>query len=124
MSRMDYLGTYAEGWTKGHAAMILATTADSYVFDDPNAGQIKKAEFIAYFSNLAALVRDLRGGESEGSFMELTEVVTKDDEQVRETTAWCWWRIPGTELQGGGLIKIGYEGVRSERIAYYTALPA
>ncbi len=124
MSRMDYLGTYAEGWTKGDAAAILAATAESYVFDDPNAGQISKAEFADYFSNLAALVRDLRGGEPEGSFMELTEVVTKDDEQIRETTAWCWWRIPGTELQGGGLLKIGDDGVRLERIAYYTALPA
>lgn len=124
MSRMDHLGTYAEGWTKGDAALILESTADSYVFDDPNAGQISKAEFTDYFSTLAAMVRDLRGGESERSFMELTEVVTKDDEQLHETTAWCWWRIPGTDIQGSGLLKIGDDGVRSEQIAYYTALPA
>ncbi len=38
-------------------------------------------------------------------------------------TAWCWWEVPGTELRGGGLIKVGAEGVHSEVITYYTKLP-
>ena len=38
-------------------------------------------------------------------------------------TASCWWAIPGTDFQGSGLIKVESDGVRSERIAYYTKHP-
>jgi hypothetical protein len=38
-------------------------------------------------------------------------------------TAWCWWKILGTDIQGSGLIKVGAEGILSERITYYTLLP-
>ena len=61
-----------------------------------------------------------RTGESSELFMEFTEVVTAEDEDV--VTSWCWWAIPGTDIQGSGLIKVGAEGVISERIAYYTSL--
>ena len=53
--------------------------------------------------------------------MELTEVTTNEDGGL--LTAWCWWSIPGTALQGAGLIKVGDDGVRSEKLAYYTKLP-
>ncbi len=33
-----------------------------------------------------------------------------------------WWSVPGTEIKGSGLIKVGPGGVRSETITYYTAL--
>jgi len=52
--------------------------------------------------------------------MELSEVLTQEDEGV--LTAWCWWSIPGTELKGSGLIKAGPTGIRSEVITYYTKL--
>jgi hypothetical protein len=52
--------------------------------------------------------------------MELSEVVSHEEEDG--LTAWCWWAIPGTELKGSGLIKVGPEGVRSERLAYFTKL--
>ena len=38
-------------------------------------------------------------------------------------TAWVWWSIPNTSIQGAGLIKVGDHGVVSERLAYYTPLP-
>ncbi len=31
--------------------------------------------------------------------------------------------IPGTALQGAGLIKVGDNGVQSEKLTYYTKLP-
>jgi hypothetical protein len=53
--------------------------------------------------------------------MELSEVVTEEKEGV--LTAWCWWAIPGTQIKGSGLIKVGSEGVQSEMLTYYTKLP-
>ena len=120
MSAADYLGTYAEGWTNGDSETILSATSDSFVFDDPNAGKIAKADFAEYMAGLREMVASIRGGEQDGSFMELSEVVTKDDDGL---TASCWWEIPGTDIQGSGLIKVADDGVVSERIAYYTKLP-
>jgi hypothetical protein len=103
MSRADHLGAYAGGWTNGDPAAILAATADGYVFDDPNAGAIAKGDFAAYFA-------------------ELKETLdTNDDGGV--LTAWCWWSFPGTDIQGSGLLKVSDDGVVSERLTYYTALP-
>jgi hypothetical protein len=121
MTASEHIATYAEGWTQGDAAKILKGTAESYVFDDPNAGQITKAGFPGYLDGLKAVVEELRGGASHDQFMELSEVATQED--GGQVTVWCWWAIPGTDIAGSGLIKVGPEGVVSERIAYYTKLP-
>ena len=121
MSASDHLGAYAEGWTKGESDIILNAASESFVFDDPNAGKIAKADFAAYFAGLSDLVDSIRGSDYDGSFMELSEVLTKEEDGV--LTASCWFSVPGTEIQGGGLIKIASDGVISERIAYYTKLP-
>ena len=121
MSTSEHLGTYAEGWTKGDADTILKVVADSYTFDDPNTGVISKNEFTNYLAGLKETVSSLRGGTLPEPFMELSEVMTDEKEGV--LTAWCWWAIPGTEIKGSGLIKVGTEGVRSEVITYYTKLP-
>jgi len=122
MSAADYLETYAEGWTKGDSATILSVASGSFVFDDPNAGKVSKGEFAEFFSGLKATVASVRGDDYEGRFMELSDVVTKEDGDG--LTASCWWSIPGTDIQGSGLIKVGSDGVVSERIAYYTKLPS
>jgi hypothetical protein len=121
MSAADFLGTYAEGWTNGDSETILSVASDSFVFDDPNAGNITKTEFMGFFAGLKEAVASIRGGDHEGPFMELSEVVTKDDNGI--LTASCWWEIPGTGIQGSGLIKVANDGVISERLAYYTKLP-
>jgi len=121
MSAADHLGTYAEGWTKGDAGMILKAAANNYTLDDPNAGKIAKSAFAAYLSEMKQGVHSLRGGSLPEPFMELSNVVTREDQGV--LTAWCWWAVPGTKMQGSGLIKVGPEGVRSEVLAYYTKLP-
>jgi hypothetical protein len=48
MSAADYLGMYAEGWTKGGADTIIKATSDEYTLDDPNAGRITKSKFAEY----------------------------------------------------------------------------
>ena len=121
MSSADHLGAYAQGWTTGDAGTILGAAAEGFVFDDPNAGQIAKADFAAYFAQLKETVEALRGGAPQDTFIDLTEVVTNEADGV--LTAWCWWVFPGTDLCGSGLLKVTDEGVQSERITYYTALP-
>ena len=119
MSAGDHLGAYAEGWTNGDADRILGCTTDDYVFDDPTTGPVPKSGFADYLAGLKDHVASLRGGAAgDRPFMELTVVVTSEDDG--ELTAWCWWSIPGTPIQGAGLIKAGESGVRSERIAFYA----
>ena len=43
MNAADYLGMYAEGWTKGDADTIIKATSDEYTLGDPNAGKITKS---------------------------------------------------------------------------------
>jgi len=121
MNAGDYLGRYAEGWTKGDAEMILSAASASFTFDDPNAGTIAREDFTEYLAGLRDVVAAARGGEVGESFMELTEVLTQETDGV--LSASCWWALPGTDIQGGGFIKVGSDGVESERITYYTKLP-
>lgn len=121
MSAGDHLGKYAQGWSAGEADTILSAVAEEFVFDDPNAGRISKADLKDYLGGLKATVAGIRGADFQGPLMDLSEVVTQEEEGV--ITAWCWWAIPGTELKGAGLIKAGADGVISERITYYAKLP-
>jgi hypothetical protein len=117
MSAADKLGMYADGWTKGDVNIILKAVSESYAFDDPNAGKITKRHFAGYLSSFKDAIRSMRGGSLPTPFMELSEVLTQEKEGI--LTAWCWWAIPGTQLKGSGLIKVGGDGVRSEIITYY-----
>ncbi len=120
MNATEHLGTYAEGWAKGDADTILKATAADYTFDDPNSGVISRNAFSSYFGELKETVASLCDGRVPDPFMELSEVLTQEDEGV--LTAWCWWAIPGTEMKGSGLIKVDPTGVRSEVVTYYTKL--
>jgi hypothetical protein len=115
------LGAYAEGWTTGNAETLMSSLADGYALDDPNHGRVTKGEMAAYFEGMKATVKDLRGGKDGDQLLALSEVVTSDE--GGELTAWCWWTAPGTDIQGSGLIKVTDDGVVSERLTYYTALP-
>lgn len=121
MNPAEYLGTYAKGWSAGDVDTIANAVSEDYVFDDPNAGKISKGELADYVAGMKETVKSLRGGDLPDPFLELSEVVTGEDDGV--LTAWCWWTVPGTSIQGSGLIKVGSEGVRSEVITYYTKLP-
>jgi hypothetical protein len=121
MSIQDHIAAYAEGWTVGDTEKILAAAAPDFLFDDPNAGQITRDGLADYVSAFKGVAAELRDGQEGGNLMELSEVVIKDDEMP--VSIWAWWVVPGTAIAGSALIKVGEEGVVSERIAYYTALP-
>ena len=120
MNAAEHLGAYAEGWTKGDADTILKATAEDYTFDDPNYGAVSRIAFSSYLDDLKEKVASLCSGRVPDPFMALSEVLTQETEGV--LTAWCWWAVPGTELKGGGLIKVDATGVRSEVLTYYTKL--
>jgi len=119
MENAEYLGIYARGWTEGNLNILLQSMADEYVIDDPNAGRISKANFSSYFTAFKDQMDPMR--DKHRPFMEIGEVLTQEAEGV--LTAWAWWSVPGTPIQGSGLIKVGNKGVLSERLAFYTKLP-
>ena len=121
MNASDYLGQYAEGWATGDVNTILEAVSDDYTFDDPNVGKILKSEFADYLDGMKDTARALLDGKLPEPFLAISEVVTQENEGMID--AWVWWAVPGTEIQGGGLIKVGSEGVNSEIITYYTKLP-
>lgn len=120
MSKADHLAAYAEGWTTGNSDKLLSALAENYILDDPNHGRVAKGEMVAYLDGMKALVSELRGGKEEAQLLELTEVLTGEEDG--ELSVWCWWAVPGTSIEGGGLIKVSDNGVVSERLTYYTAL--
>jgi hypothetical protein len=109
MSAKDHLDKYAEGWTKGDPDKILGAVADDYSLDDQDAGQITKHDFPNHMNQLKVAVSSLRNAEPEAQFMELSEVVAQQEGE--DLTVWCWWAIPGTEIEGSGLIKVTAAGV-------------
>lgn len=119
-TKVDRLNRYAEGWIRGDPETILRATSRSYVLDDPNAGRIRRDEFDAYFADLKRIVAEHGGARPGEDFLEISEVVTHEDDEL--LTAWAWWSFPGTSIEGSGLIKVGPDGVLSERLAYYTRL--
>ena len=120
MAAGDYLNQYAEGWTKGDAQIIVGSLADSFELDDPNAGKITKQALAEYMAGMWQMVEGIRGKTSD-PLLEITELVTQEEQGV--LTAWVWWAVPGTPIQGSGLIKAGAQGVLSERLCFYTKLP-
>lgn len=114
----DRIETYLWGWIRGDASLLLAQTAESYFFDDPNRGKIAKADFEAYVTEIKAEAAEFRGNQRFDNFENLSEIVTKDEDNGT-TTVWFWWEIAGTPIKGSSLVKVAGPGVLSETICYY-----
>jgi hypothetical protein len=120
LAAYGHLAAYSEGWINGDVDTVMPALADDYHLDDPHFGRISKDGMPAYFDQLKAAVRDLRGGREDSPVMRIGEVITEEAGDL--LTVWLWWAVPGTALEGAGLIKIGPAGVLSERLAYFTKL--
>jgi len=112
----EHLDAYKEGWRRGDAEMVLRAVADDFVYDDPIDGRFTKTEFGAYLKELFASDEARSGATGGEGFETITESVTQ--EKDGEVTAWAWWKTQTQE--GAGLMKAGPDGVRLERLAYYT----
>lgn len=120
MSIQDHIAAFAEGWTTGNLDRIMASLAPQFTLHDPNAGNIAKPDTPEYLDGFKSTVQDLRGEMADSLLMEMSDVVIKDDEIP--ASVWAWWIVPGTSLSGSALVKVGEDGVVSERIAYHVAL--
>lgn len=107
----EYLALYAKGWTEGDVESILSATTPGYTFLDPRTEKVNRDRFPAYFQEILEL-------SDRRPFMEISDVVVQS--QGEGLVAWCWWEIPGTDIQGSGFIRVGPDGVLSEKIAYYA----
>jgi len=120
LAAYGHLAAYSEGWINGDADTVLPALADDYLLDDPHFGRIPRDGMAAYFEQLKATVRDLRGGADEPPLMRIGELITEETDDL--LTVWLWWAVPATALEGAGLIKIAQRGVVFERLAYFTKL--
>ena len=120
LAAYGHLAAYSEGWINGDVDTVMPALADDYLLDDPHFGRIPKDGMPVYFERLKTAVRELRGGREESPVMRIGEVITEESDGL--LTVWLWWAVPGTALEGAGLIKIGPAGVSSERLAYFTKL--
>ena len=120
LAAYGHLAAYSEGWINGDVDTVVPALADDYLLDDPHFGRIPKDGMPAYFEQLKAAVRELRGGADERPVMRIGAVTTREDGD--RLIVWLWWAVPGTALEGAGLIKIAPQGVISERLTYFTKL--
>lgn len=110
------LATFLEGWRTGDAEKILRSIADDFVYDDPVDGRMEGAAFAAYIQELFGTAGSPADDAGGPGFEDITDIVAQ--EKDGELTAWGWWKT-GSE-EGAGLVKVGPQGVRLERTAYYA----
>ncbi|MDP7343926.1 MAG: nuclear transport factor 2 family protein [Alphaproteobacteria bacterium] len=121
MGKSENLDAYFEAVINGDGEALLESMSDSFVFDDPNFGQVPKSGMAAYFSRFKDTVATIRSDKPEAKLMIISDILPRDEGEVM--IASCWWAVPGTQIQGAGLFRVGDDGVLSERLSYYTSLP-
>jgi len=116
----QWLETYLEGWRTGDAEKSLSATAREFYYDDPATGRIPREDFIAFVEDFKAAGAELANGRVPSPFLQYSDVVVSG---TAPSTAWCWWCVTGTNLQGAALIHFDDTGILSERIAYFSSNP-
>ena len=111
-----WLEMWLTGWRKGDAEMILRSVADDFVHDDPVDGRFRKPEFADYLDDMFSSEAPFITAAGDTVFEEITDIVVR--EGIGELTAWGWWQTASAE--GAGLVRVGPNGVRSEKTAYYN----
>ena len=112
----ESLAMFLEGWRTGDAEKILRSIADDFVYDDPVDGRMEGAAFAAYLQELFGTAGSPEDGAGGFGFEDITDIVAQ--EKDGELTAWGWWKTRSEE--GAGLVKVGPQGVRLEKTAYYA----
>ncbi len=120
MKAGQWLETYLEGWRTGNGATSLTATVHDFYYDDPATGRIDRDGFVEFVEDFKRLGAELSGGKVPTPFLEYTNIVIGN---TNPATAWCWWRVCGTDFQGAAVIRFSDAGVISERIAYFTSDP-
>ena len=118
MKKNEYLNAYLNSWVGCDKDQLIKSLAESYEMDDPAAGHIPKPDMPGYMDSFKGAIEEMRGGDDSAPFIELSEKVVRDDADTM--TAMIYWTVPGTPMEGGGWIKVGDDGVQSERLTSYT----
>ena len=119
MSRREFLDLYIQGWASCDVNTTMRALADDFVFDNPRVGKVTKSQFESYFEDMQKFVATHRTGPAPGPFMEFDDQVSEDTET--KLINWTWWRIPGTKIEGAGLIEVTDSGVINHRMAFHAA---
>ena len=101
-TKMDYLNQYAGGWGSGDTKEIESSTANGYVFNDPDS-KVSRDQFADYHRSFM---------EKYGSTMAISGVVAY--EVGDKLIACCVWEAG--EVRGTGLITVSDEGVEREDV--------
>jgi len=117
----DCLDLFIESWGKGDLDGIMQAVSSDFVYDDPQVGRLAKSEFADYFASLIGSDEE-REGERDESLNSMANCVTDQVtvERDGEEISWCWWFEPTTSQEGAALFKVGPDGVRLNRVAYYA----
>lgn len=120
MKARQRLEAYLEGWRTGDAEKSLHATAETFFYDDPATGRIHRGDFVEFVEAFKAAGAKMAGGKLPSPFLQYSNLTIGD---ANPATAWCWWRVTGTDFQGAAVIRFDDDGILSERIAYFTANP-
>ena len=112
--RVDFRKNYMQGWYQMDADLLLAATANDFVFDDPVEPEpVQREMLISYMQRWDKRTRAL-GADNKWI---LTHEMRKDKNGI--LIDWEWWEVVGTDLQGAALVLTSDEGVFLERITYF-----
>ena len=113
-NRLALRESYMQGWYRMDLDLLLDTTADDFVFDDPaEAAPVTRTDLAGYMQRWDQRMRDL-GGDNQ---WQLTHQLRRDENGL--LTDWEWWEVIGTGVQGAAVILTGNDGVIFERITYF-----
>ncbi|WP_420587317.1 hypothetical protein [Ruegeria sp.] len=114
------MDSYLDGWRTGDAEKSLQATSEIFFYDDPATGRVTRENFIGFVEDFKAAGAELSGGRVPSPFLQYSDLSICEG---TPSTAWCWWCVTGTDLQGSALIRFDDRGILSERIAYFTKDP-
>jgi hypothetical protein len=118
MTIQQTIDTYLKGWELGDGAMSLTATAADFHYDDPNSCRIERRDFVEFVESFKQAAEELGGPANANPFLQYSDVVIDHGQQP--VIVWCWWQAVGTDLQGSARILVDDEGVRHEKIAYFS----
>jgi hypothetical protein len=108
------LGTLHAVWYEMNSEKLLATTAESFIFNDPVEPEpVTQDVLVGYMHRWDERTRSL-GGDNQ---WVLRHEVRQDKDGI--LTDWELWEMKNTGMSGAAIVLTSDEGVLSETITYF-----